>query len=344
MPIWTGRPRPAALHTSEALDLVASRDDDAILGGEARTNDSASDGGGGGGGTTRQTSADDDDEAGNGRESRRSRYRNDPEVRRVLRRHRGDPFAAIHELYADNHRTRRRAANEPNVDLDTRAILKENSDLRDAIRDLEHENEELTGKMPKGAVVLTKDEAAFYNELRKLNLNASEIAKRVSEHPTLAATIEQSKREDGLRKSAKIVGWNDEALVALAKREPVHVEMRHIERETEKGGKKEKVEWPYVRPISDDKAELVPMDEYGEKNWKVFLPSLLDLGEASSASGGRASGSSVTLPRQQTGKSSAPERDRSRTPATTGAAAKHVQSQYRVPPSLQRDKNESDAK
>ncbi len=127
---------------------------------------------------------------------------------------------------------------------------------------------DLRGKVPdpEKMVVLPKERADLFNKFEALKLSPEDITKGLAERDTLKGTVHTHGVEKLSREGAPAIGFDPDATAGLIASKALHVELREIEVEVDKAGKKEKVKQkvPFVRPSADEKAQLQPLTEYAK--------------------------------------------------------------------------------
>lgn len=119
---------------------------------------------------------------------------------------------------------------------------------------------------PEKMVVLPKERAELLNKYETLKLTPEQVTAAVAERDTLKGTVSTHSIEKLSREGAPAIGFDPDATADLVASKGLHLELREVEVEVEKNGKKEKVKQrhPFVRPAADDKAQLVPLTEYAK--------------------------------------------------------------------------------
>ena len=147
-----------------------------------------------------------------------------------------------------------------------RHILDKNFKLRRKLEQLRIDNAKLAEAAPKdGAIVLSKDDAAEYQAFKKLNLKAADVEKVVKEHGELKAKDAERSEEELFADAADALGFENLPLfLRTMTREGLHLEFKDERVKDEETGKTELVRVPMVRAKADEKAQLVPLEEYLE--------------------------------------------------------------------------------
>ena len=168
-------------------------------------------------------------------------------------------------------------------------VYEDNWSLREKNRKLGEKVE--AAKLPEGAVVITKEQAAEYAEYAKLGKVADLVKKEVLDAAN--KRIEEIDTEKLHARAAGLLVWKPTVTHDLMRDKGLHVE---IKSETENGKAVERV---YVRPKADDKAPLVLLQQHVEKNLADYLPALKEKQgvtlPAQQPAGGGANNGSTTL-------------------------------------------------
>jgi len=161
----------------------------------------------------------------------------------LIRRH-GSPEAALASLAATN----------VTLEDENTRLEREVRQQRDKIPD------------PEKVVVLPKDRVEKLNQFEALKLTAEQVAALQKENGDLKAKVQAHAVTDLAREGAPHVGFDPEATASFVTTRGLHLELRDVEVEVEKAGKKEKVKQrhPYVRPAADERAQLQPLAEYAK--------------------------------------------------------------------------------
>lgn len=148
------------------------------------------------------------------------------------------------------------------------ALARENVTLTDDLTTERTRVAELKGKVPdpEKEVVLPKARVETFNRFEALKVTPEDVAKLQTENKELKGTVHVHGVEKMAAKAAPVFGFDPEATVDLVTGKGLHAELKKQEREVEKGGKKvkEQVDVLMVRPAADEKAQLVPLDEYAK--------------------------------------------------------------------------------
>ena len=127
---------------------------------------------------------------------------------------------------------------------------------------------ELRAQIPDATkmVVLPKEKAELLGKFEALKLTPEQVTEGLKEMDTLKGTVHTYGIEKLSREGAPNIGFDPEATVDLIAGKQLHVELREVDVEVEKNGKKEKVKKkvPFVRPAADEKAQLQPLSEYAK--------------------------------------------------------------------------------
>jgi len=118
----------------------------------------------------------------------------------------------------------------------------------------------------EGTVVLTPEQKKQWDAFQALKLTPEQVVETVKERDTLKGTVHTHGIEKLAREAAPNIGYDPEATVDLITGKQLHVELREVEVEVDKNGKKEKVKQkhPFVRPAADERAQLVALTEYAK--------------------------------------------------------------------------------
>lgn len=164
----------------------------------------------------------------------------------------------------------------------------ENRDYRARHRRDKETIDQLQGKLPKeGSVVLTPEQAQEWTAFQALG-KAAEVKDKLDKATNLEAQVQDYQRAEVFRAASEAVGYNTTVLAERVKADGLHVEMRDAQVDDGKGGKVAK-KLPHVRKADKADEQLVPLTEYADKNWAVWMPSL-------KVANGKPAGGGVTLP------------------------------------------------
>jgi len=141
-------------------------------------------------------------------------------------------------------------------------LLGENATYRDRVRTLE--GEVAQAKLPDGAVVLTKEQAAQWTEYQALGAPA-EVKTKVESGTQASEKLAGFERREQLRGVAERVGYKPGVLEKLGG----DLTFEELEVDGEKEGEKVKT---YGVKGADGKVQ--PLTEYAKANWGDFLPAL----------------------------------------------------------------------
>jgi hypothetical protein len=148
------------------------------------------------------------------------------------------------------------------------ALARENLVLTDDLATAQTTIGQMRSKLPNPdkEVVLPKERVDVFNKFEALKISPEDVTKLQQRTRELEGTVHVNHVKELAGKGAPAIGFDPEATVDLVTGKQLHVELREIEREIEKGGKKEKVKLsvPFVRPAADEKAQLVPLDEFAK--------------------------------------------------------------------------------
>lgn len=147
-------------------------------------------------------------------------------------------------------------------------LLRKNRELREQVSEFEEH------QPADGAIVLSKDDAAVYEEFKKLNLKPADITAAIAERDTLKAKDTERSDEEKYADAAEALGYENVALFTrMLKREGLHLEFRDVREKTD-DGKTVVSKIPMVRPSKDDKAALEPLNDYLEREMPEIVPVL----------------------------------------------------------------------
>lgn len=146
-------------------------------------------------------------------------------------------------------------------------LFDENYRLREDKRTLGAELTDTKKKIPaEGAVILTADEAKALDEYKALG-TPSELKTRIDFFPTLEDENKSLKLRDSLREVAEVgIGGSKLRFSVLEDRVKAAGGMQFVVKE--EGRDKRKV--AYVK----DGDKEIPLEQFAEKNWADYLPSL----------------------------------------------------------------------
>jgi hypothetical protein len=181
-------------------------------------------------------------------------------------------------------------------------LFDENFQLREAKRQLGEQLTTLQGKLPaEGAVILTGDDAKAYEAYKALG-TPKELKDRIDAYPALEDENKGLKLRDTLREVADVgIGGSKLKFKILEDRvKAAGGNLQFIVKE--EGRDKRKV--AYVK----DGDKETPLEQYAEKNWADYMPSLKaeQAKRTGSANGGEGNGQPAkfdmnTMIRQQAG-------------------------------------------
>lgn len=178
------------------------------------------------------------------------------------------------------------------------ALLQQNFDLRDERRELHEQLDTLERRLrkrgeapPKGSVILSAEEAKTWEAFKALNVKPEDVtglqtraakadAREAEEAATVVAARAAELAEPG-------TPWNAKLLARGIRDDKLHLELRSVDQKRTDGQEGTvKVEVPYVRPLSDDKAALQPLAEYATARWgDDLLPALRTPGSGNGGTG-----------------------------------------------------------
>lgn len=151
-------------------------------------------------------------------------------------------------------------------DVDEREA--ENKQLRDQRRDLRSQVKDLETKVPEeGSVLLSADEASAF-EAYKLLGKPEDVKSSLDEANTV-------RRKAEVAKVAKVAGFNADVLSDLAPETAV------LSVKTTTDGDGEPTSNAFIKV--DEKGDEVPLTQFAEDNWKLYLPSLRQEGSNTSS-------------------------------------------------------------
>jgi len=146
-----------------------------------------------------------------------------------------------------------------------RVIARENIELSRE-RNAERERRTNLEQRVAAGALLEGETLERWKKLTKLGKTPEEITALLAEYPKLETKVRTAELNEVLDASAPGIGWvNAAAVRAAVAREGLHIEKREEEIEQRDArGKvtgKVKVTVPYARPLADDKAALVRLDQ-----------------------------------------------------------------------------------
>jgi hypothetical protein len=191
-------------------------------------------------------------------------------AKNFLASHNGDAEKAVAALLKDNHkyRERLRSAESGNPYKPDERLQTENNDLRS-------ENERLEGLVPPaGATILTGPDDGSVDQVQGAQSRSRQSDGSDQSSATNCRHEDaQRTRDDAVRQAADDLGFKPSVLVKVAKAEGLHIEFKDV---TEKvDGKNVVTRVAHVRPAKDEKADLVPLEQFAENELKDYLPALL---------------------------------------------------------------------
>jgi hypothetical protein len=167
-------------------------------------------------------------------------------------------------------------------------LYDENFSLREKNRKLKDTSD--AAKLPEGAMVLSKEQAAAWAAYQKLGAPEEVVAK--SELDKVSSELNRASTERLSMEAASLHGWEPRVLTDLVRDKALHLEAK----DETVDGKAKKVF--YTRPLNDDTAALVPLEKYANDSLAPYLPALkvkrgVAWPEQESANGGDAPSSVV---------------------------------------------------
>jgi hypothetical protein len=158
--------------------------------------------------------------------------------------------------------------------------------LRLKNRELEQQLADASGSKPKdGQVLLSKEDAAEYDALKKLNLKATELSTIVKEHGEQKTRLAERDAEELYVDVADAMGFDNlPAFMRFMEREKLHVEFQDVRVKDDETGKTEVVKTPMVRLKADEKAQLESLSEYIDREVPDFIEIFQTAPEASDGS------------------------------------------------------------
>lgn len=220
--------------------------------------------------------------------------------------------------------------------------------LRLKNRELREENDRLMSTGPKdGGRVLTKDEAAEFDAFKALKLKPADITALVDDHGKLKSKSAERDAEELYVDAADALGFDNLPLfMRTMAREKLHLEFKEERVRDEESGKVETVRVPMVRPMADDKAQLVTLEDYLEENLgaefiAAFQSEPADQGEGDEE--GITAGVGTESFTRRVERVSAGDRDARRTAAKTGVAIPVTRGARPQTGAAKQDKKEKEA-
>jgi len=155
-------------------------------------------------------------------------------------------------------------------------LLEENYGLRGDKRVLKDKLEKAEAGVPEGSVVLTGDDVVMFDGFKELG-KLEEVKTLVGQVPELQGELDKRDYAVLVGKAAEAVSFNATVLGDLVGAKGLTIEMKQVEVEIEKDGKKEKVKEnrPFVK--AGEKGELTDLKLFAESNLKDHLPSLTNV-------------------------------------------------------------------
>jgi hypothetical protein len=186
-------------------------------------------------------------------------------LRTVLAQVGGDKDAAMRKLGRDAQRARARA------------------------REAELKISEVEKKLPTdGSIVLNGDDAKEYTEFKKLGRKTAEITTDLNKLGGLEARVTGMEREKDCTKVCDLLGYkHPPVLLDQLNGRKMDLTFRKAKVKDEEGKDVEQDNVPCVRAQGDEKAPWTPVQEWVEKDLKLYLPALLGTSESDSDSGER---------------------------------------------------------
>lgn len=196
------------------------------------------------------------------------------------------------------------------------ALIKDNYNLRESKRTLKGELE-TAKKLPDGARLLQKEEAAEYDKYKALGFKPEDLS-------TIVVGYDDLRTGQTARDAGDVLGWKYPVLKKLIETQGLDIEMKDVDVESEEGGKKVKVKKSMPFVTAED-GKSVRLDEF--EPLKDFHASLIKDEEGAGAGGRTTQG--VRMP-PQTG-SSGGNGGRQKGGALTSAVANTLDSRYKRP-------------
>lgn len=173
-------------------------------------------------------------------------------------------------------------------------LLDDNEKARNSKRIWKEKALELQKTAPKeGQVVLSKEDAAAYEEFKKLGTPA-EVKTKVESAAALATEKATREKGDTVAKGAELAKLNPKLLARLAEKEGFVVELR----DEKVDGKDVKV--PYARK-NEEKAATLPLAQFVDKELADYKPALLAKGDGTAASSEQQSHATPYIEQSSTG-------------------------------------------
>lgn len=197
------------------------------------------------------------------------------------------------------------------------SLIKDNYNLRESRRQLKADLD-TAKKLPDGARVLQKDEAAEYDKYKALGFKPEDLSTIVMDYDGLR--IGQVARD-----ASDALNWKLPVLKKLIESQGLDIEMKDIDVEEEVDGKKQKVKksMPYV---TTDDNKSVALSDF--EPLKDFHASLIKDEEGAGAGGRSTQG--VRMP-AQTGTSSNGTKGGKKGSEMTGTVSSVLESRYKRP-------------
>lgn len=167
----------------------------------------------------------------------------------------------------------------------------ENFDYRETNRELSARVQQLGAKqVPDGAIVLTGEDAKSWNAIKAIEgVTPDKVPDVVKKSRDLEMKIAATDRESIVGKASESLKWNPKVLAGLLSQSKLDLEMRDtIVRDG--AGKESTEKVPYVRKAGDASAAWEKLSEFGERDFKDFLPAL----RTAASGGGNGSGPAGT--------------------------------------------------
>lgn len=162
-------------------------------------------------------------------------------------------------------------------------LLEDNHEQREQIRELQAQ------VAPKGAVILTGDDAKAWEKIKALG-KPEDIEKAVKEHPDLLKFKTERETTDATRNVARMMDYDPEVLVDVTNARGLEYEVRS-ETVKDTNGKEEKRQVPHVRVKGQANAKFEPLGEFAKRELKAYEASL-----PAKKNGGQPPVSGVPLP------------------------------------------------
>jgi hypothetical protein len=185
-------------------------------------------------------------------------------------------------------------------------------DVSRLTEELQHAEEELRKHQTAGNVVITKEEAALFDRVKKLgkpedvaagklDLIVAEVEAGMNERGTLRAENVKNKLDLVTREASDLTGFNFDALRTVLTHPELSKDVALVVKSVkDKDDTSKQVRKAFVVTKDDKDKEIeVALDEYAAEHWTAFMPAL----EAESENGGGERGTKLTRQRPSSGRS-----------------------------------------